>query len=64
MKRLALIRREKGLTQRELGNLAGIDSNTISRYEHGRLIPTITAVARLARTLGVSIDALVGDENE
>jgi transcriptional regulator with XRE-family HTH domain len=62
-------RRQKArLTQAELSTLAGVHQGLISRIEQGKVIdPGATVVRRLARTLGVTSDWLIGmheDEDE
>lgn len=52
----------KGLTQSELARLAQTDMVTISRYEHGKVIPSGPSLQRLASALGVSAsDILLGE---
>lgn len=56
-----LLRRERGLTQEELGTDAeyrGGAGVSISRLENGRLEPTAERFAGIARALGVSVDEL------
>lgn len=55
------IRRKKGLTQEKLARLADISNNTLVKIEMGMAKePTITTVTKIADTLRVSIDELVG----
>lgn len=63
--RLRQIRREKGLTQKQLEELSGVPQNTISRIEIGtiKVITTPTLIA-LARALNVTTDYLLGMDNE
>lgn len=48
-KRISLKRKEKGLTLKELSNMVGVDSSTISRYEKGEIrklkLPVIESIA-------------------
>jgi DNA-binding XRE family transcriptional regulator len=44
-------RRERGLTQQQLADLAGIDQADVSKIERGRKSPTIDTYARLASAL-------------
>lgn len=46
-------RLRQGLTQRELGERAGIAEPTIRRYELGKLNPKIETVKKIAKALGV-----------
>lgn len=56
---LAALRRERGLTLRQLGRLAGVNHETIRRAETGADL-TLGHAARLAYGLGVSLADLVG----
>ncbi len=57
--RLHRYRDDRGLSQRQLAQLAGIDPMQISRYERGQGLPTADTLADLAKVLRVSIDALL-----
>jgi transcriptional regulator with XRE-family HTH domain len=59
--RIGLLRRRQAMTQRELGEEAGIHWNTIARLERGKLtdLPG-KAVARVAQALGTTTDYLLG----
>jgi transcriptional regulator with XRE-family HTH domain len=57
--RLHRYREDRGLSQRQLAQLAGIDAMSISRYERGQALPTADALAELAKTLHVTSDALL-----
>ena len=59
MKGLYYVRERLGLTQSELGERVGIDSNTISRYERGQLNATNKTTLKIAQKLGVSVDDLL-----
>ncbi|MBN2831612.1 MAG: helix-turn-helix transcriptional regulator [Candidatus Omnitrophica bacterium] len=55
------LRLKKGLTQEKLSRLADIANATLVKIESGvAKEPTITTVAKIASTLNVSIDELVG----
>ncbi|HML46193.1 MAG TPA: helix-turn-helix transcriptional regulator [Clostridia bacterium] len=58
---IALYRRKKGLTQEALGEAAGVSMQAVSKWENGGL-PDATLLPAIAKTLGVSIDALFGLE--
>lgn len=45
-------RKSKGLTQRQLGDLVGVDTLTVSRWERGAVRPTIANLAALCKALG------------
>lgn len=57
--RVRELRKERGWSQAELGVKIGTDAGRISRYEGGRITPSLDAVVRLADVLEVSVDYLV-----
>lgn len=61
-KNLAQFRKEKGLTQEDLVKKSGVAISQIRRYEADKSSPTLDAVIRLGKALGVSIDELVFDK--
>ena len=62
--RLQTLRRQKKLSQSELGELASIHYTHIGRYERGSSLPTAGALHRLAEALGVSGDFLMEGSTE
>lgn len=59
--RLRSSRRAAGFTLEALGERAGIDSSSLSRYERGRAIPYAAALRDIVLALpGVSADYLLG----
>lgn len=59
---IRLLRTARGLTQEQLGHLAGTDKNTIGRIERGEKNVGVAYVWRLARALGVRAQDLFPDE--
>lgn len=59
--RIRLLRLGKGYTMRQLGELAGVSAASVFQWENGRSVPRGKLLPALARGLGVSIDALLGD---
>jgi transcriptional regulator with XRE-family HTH domain len=57
---LATARKAKGLSQRELAKLVNVSPRVIALYETVIKNPTPEVVVRLAKTLDVSIDELMG----
>lgn len=55
---LRRVRDERGLTQSQLGELAGITGSLVSYYEKGRRVPTAAAIPALAEALAVHADVL------
>jgi transcriptional regulator with XRE-family HTH domain len=57
--RIKQLRAEAGLSQAELAELVGgSDARQISRYEHGRITPSLDVAIRIAQALNVSLDYL------
>ncbi|MCI9444031.1 MAG: helix-turn-helix transcriptional regulator [Oscillospiraceae bacterium] len=52
-------RKEKNLTQEELGRAAGVSTQAVSRWENGGA-PDVALLPAIADKLGVTIDALFG----
>src|SRR4051812_7697249 len=57
--RLKEAREKKGITQRELGVLTDLDETQVSRYETGRLTPSVKHLGALAKALDISTDYLL-----
>lgn len=57
--RIYYCRTEKHMTQKELGQRAGINSVVISRYENDVLNPKIGTLKKIADALGVPISTFV-----
>ena len=62
--KLSKLRNERGLTQQEMAGLIGVGIAQMRRYEKGNSSPTLEVIKNIARTLGVSADELIFDENE
>lgn len=58
-KRIAALRREKGLTQDNLAELLGVSPQAVSKWENDLTCPDISLLPRLARELGISVDELL-----
>lgn len=60
--RIKQLRTEAGLSQAELAQLLGAsDARQISRYENGRITPSLNATIRIAEALNISLDYLAID---
>ena len=60
---LKIARIRKGLTQKELANIVGVSSERdIGRYEAGTVNPPIPRLIKMADTLEVTTDYLLGRE--
>ena len=56
---LQALRREKGLTQEQLGETLHISGKTISRWETGAYMPPVEMLLALSELYGVSMNELV-----
>ena len=63
-KRLKELRKEKGLTQKEVANILGIHSVTYLHYEKDEREPPLKILAEMATFFGVSADYLLGLTDE
>lgn len=59
---IASIRKEKNLTQAQLGEKLGVTDKTISKWENGNYMPDLSLLKSLSETLGVSIYELLDGE--
>lgn len=62
--KLSRLRKERGLTQIELAEKAGVGIAQMRRYERGNSSPTLEVIKNIAKTLAVSADELIFDEGE
>lgn len=60
---ITALRKKKGISQAELGKAVGTSGDIIGRYERDEVKPSIEVVIKIADTLEVSIDFLVGKSN-
>lgn len=61
--RLINLRKQKGLSQEDLGNLIGVSRQTISKWELDMTTPELEKLIALGNVFEMSIDALVGNES-
>ncbi|MCB0516485.1 MAG: helix-turn-helix transcriptional regulator [Chitinophagales bacterium] len=59
-KRLTEVRKNKKMSQDELGKRVGVHGAVIGRYERDEVKPSIEMATQLAQALEVSLDYLVG----
>lgn len=57
--KLKELRARYNLTQIELGEVAGVTSRTVARWESGRADMSIKVAVKIARHLKISLDDLV-----
>ena len=60
--RLTRLRKQRNLTQEELGEKFGISGQAVSKWENDASMPDVSILAELSDVLGVSLDELLGKE--
>ena len=58
-KRIAALRRDKGLKQDDLAQQLGVTPQAVSKWENDQTCPDIALLPQLAQILGVSVDELL-----
>lgn len=56
------VRKERGFTQKKLGELCGINEANIRKYELGKQNPKIETIDKIASALGISAFELMGSD--
>ena len=56
---LAELRKEKGMTQEQLGEKLGVSNKTVSRWETGNYLPPVEMLQSLSTYYGVSINEIL-----
>lgn len=59
---ISTLRKQKGLTQEQLGERLGVTNKTVSRWETGKYMPDIDKLQELSAILGISINELLAGE--
>ena len=62
--RIRELRKKNGLTQTQLGEKVGVDGNTVSRWELGKLGIGKDYILKLAQTLNTSTGYLLGETDD
>lgn len=63
-RRIARLRLGRGMTQERLARELGITAQAVSKWENDLSAPDIMSLPTLARTLGVTVDELLGAAGE
>lgn len=58
------LRKERGLTQRQLAEMVFVSPSTISKWENGDAIPDIYRLKELSEVFQVSVSELLGEEEQ
>ena len=57
---LKRFRNEFSLTQKSVADALGVQESAYQRYEHGKVVPSVNIMIKLANAYNVSVDYLVG----
>ena len=60
--RIARLRRNKGLTQEELGDKVGVSSQAVSKWETDSSVPDVMLLVKIANLFDISVDELLGND--
>lgn len=63
-KRIAALRRKKGLRQDDLAQMLEVSPQAVSKWENDQSCPDISLLPKLAKVLGVSVDELLSGKQE
>lgn len=59
---ILVLRKEKGLTQQELGDILGVSSKSISKYERGICLPSDEILLKMTSFFNISLEELLNGE--
>lgn len=59
---IAQMRHERGLTQRQLGEMIGVGDRAVSKWERGAGCPDISLIGPIAGALGITTDDLIAGQ--
>lgn len=57
--KIAILRKEKGMTQEELAEKMGVSSQAVSKWENGKAMPEVSLLVLLSETLDCSVDTIL-----
>ena len=60
--KIKFLRKEKGMTQKQLSELSGVQVKTIQRYEYGSHEPTQKTLKKIADAISVPLSYFYEDE--
>ena len=60
--RIKQLRKEKKWSQDELANKIDADGRQVSRYERGKITPSVETLAKIAKAFEVTVDYLLVEE--
>lgn len=60
--RISELRKQKGLSQKELGDLLGVSNKAVSKWENGESMPKTSTMIKLAELFSIDANELIGFE--
>lgn len=63
-RRIAGLRKEKGMTQEELAEVLSVSPQAVSKWENDQSCPDISLLPALAEILGITVDTLLQGEKK
>ncbi len=61
IKNLKKLRKEKGVSQKALGEVIGVSQQSINKYENYNIEPDISTLIHLSEYFNTSVDYLIGN---
>lgn len=61
MKEIKRVRKNRKISQAELGKMIGVTAASVSRYENGEREPSVAILRRIAHALDVTVADLIGE---
>jgi transcriptional regulator with XRE-family HTH domain len=61
IKNLKQLRKEKGISQKSLGEEIGVSQQSMNKYENYNIEPDISTLIHLAKFFNTSVDYLIGN---
>ena len=61
-KNLAMLRKDKGLTQAELAEKLNYSDKAVSRWEHGDTLPDVNVLNELCEFYGITLNDLISED--
>jgi len=62
--RIAALRKDCGLTQTQLGKMIGVSQQQVVSFEKGRRKVPVSALPKLSKALGITVEELIGIESK
>lgn len=63
-RRIAEIRKAKGLSQKELGDMLGVSNKAVSKWENGESLPKTSTMLKISELLEIDVSELIGAEGK